>query len=273
MKKIALFIVLIFVAIACDVVDKPYLQNESKIGDFKKKVVLIDFTAVHCVYCPNANKKASDLAKQYGEDNVILIGAHASKLAIPDEGQPDLRSQTSTELFDKFATPTTGLPVGMVNQKESKGVRIFNFGSWDNLIIEESYKEPDLNMDMKLTYNETDSTVGITVDCNYLNDGSKDDNICVYVTEDSIVAAQKNNSEVIEDYVHNHVLRGAITPTFGDPVKAGNIKAGESIQKKYNYTIPKGFRHNKLRFIAIVQNKNTNLIKQSTAKYLYEKSE
>lgn len=273
MKKIALFIVLVFLTIACDVVDKPYLQNESKVGEFKKKVVLIDFTAVHCVFCPTANKAASDLVKKYGEENIILIGAHASKLAIPDKGQIDLRSTASSELFDKFATPTTGLPVGMVNQKENKGVRIFNFGSWDKMIIDESYLEPDLNMTMDLNYNETDSTVSINVNCDYLNTGNSNDNICVYVTEDSLVAAQKNSSEVIEDYVHNHVLRAAITGTFGEPVKSGDIKAGESILKKYTYKIPTGFRPNKLRFIALVQDRNSNLIRQSTAKYLYEKSE
>lgn len=272
MKKIILIITLSLIAVACDVIDKPYLQNEKTIGDFKKNIILLDFTAVHCVYCPNANKKADELAHLYGKDNVIIIGAHASALAVPDEGDIDLRSATSTELFSKFATPTTGLPVGMINQNEIDGVRIFNFGYWDQLIIDESYIEPELNMSMDLTYNESDRTVSVIVNCDYLTNGSKNDNLCIYVTEDSLVTPQKHNQEIIENYVHNHVLRTSLTGTFGEPVKAEGANSGEAVQKTFEYKIPDGFRANKLRFIAFVQDKKTNHIKQSVAKYLYEES-
>ncbi|MFA7326639.1 MAG: Omp28 family outer membrane lipoprotein [Candidatus Kapaibacterium sp.] len=271
MKKIILFLALGLFAVSCDIVDEPYLQNEKTIGDFKKKVILLDFTAINCVYCPNANKVSSDLAKAYGEENVILFGAHASTLADPKKPEDvDMRSETSAELFSKFATPTTGLPIGMVNQKLRDGVRLMNFGLWDKQIIDESFLEPDLDLDMQLSYNETDSTVSITVNCDYINKGTGDDNLCIYITEDSIVSPQKNNTEVIKDYVHNHVLRGSVTGTFGEQLKSGGAVAGENITKEYTYKIPVGFRHNKLRFVAFVQDVKSYYIKQATAEHLYE---
>lgn len=269
MKKIILFIALVLLAVSCDVVNEPYLQNEATVGTFKKKIVLLDFTAINCVYCPNANKVSQALATLYGEENVILLGSHASTLAIPKKPEDvDLRSETSEELFSKFATPTTGLPIGMVNQKFRNGVRLMNFGMWDKEIIEESYLEPDLDMDMALVYDEAESTVSITVNCDYLNKGSSDDNLCIYITEDSIVAPQKNNNEVIHDYVHNHVLRGSVTGSFGEQLKSGGAIAGEKLTKKYTYKIPAAFRHNKLRFIAFVQDVKTFSIKQATAEHL-----
>lgn len=271
MKKIILFLALGLFAVSCDIVDEPYLQNEKTIGDFKKKVILLDFTAINCVYCPNANKVSSDLAKAYGEENVILLGAHASTLADPKKPEDvDMRSETSAELFSKFATPTTGLPIGMINQKLRDGVRLMNFGLWDKQIIDESFLEPDLDLNMQLTYNEADSTVRITVNCDFDKKGSGDDNLCIYITEDSIVSPQKNNNEVIHDYVHNHVLRGSVTGTFGEQLKSGGADAGENITKEYTYKIPVGFRHNKLRFVAFVQDVKSYYIKQATAEHFHE---
>ncbi len=271
MKKFILLFTLGLIAVSCDIVDEPYLQNEKTIGDFEKKVILLDFTAINCVYCPAANKVSHDLAFSYGVENVILLGAHASPLAEPKKPEDvDMRSETSTELFSKFATPTTGLPIGMINQKLKDGVRLLNFGLWDKQIIDESFLEPDLAMEMELTYNEVEGTVRISVDCDYINEGSADDNLCIYVTEDSIVSPQKNNNEVIPDYVHNHVLRGSVTGTFGEQLKSGGASAGESITKEYTYKIPDGFRPNKLRFIAFVQDVNSYYIKQATAQHLHE---
>ena len=271
MKNLIILITLSFIAISCDIVEEPYLQNEKTIGDFRKKVILLDFTAINCVYCPNANKVSQSLADAYGEKNVILFGALASDLAKPKKPEDvDMRSETSTELFSKFATPTTGLPIGMVNQKLKDGVRLMNFGLWDKEIIDESFLEPDLTMDMELIYNETDSTVKISIQCDYLKRGNEFDNLCIYISEDSIVSPQKNNNEVIPDYVHNHVLRGSVTGTFGEPLKTGGAEAGEKITKEYTYKIPDGFRHNKLRFVAFVQDVKSYYIKQATAEHLHE---
>ena len=271
MKKLILFLALGLFAVSCDIVDEPYLQNEATVGDFKKKVVLLDFTAINCVYCPNANKVSQALATLYGEENIILLGAHASALADPKKPEDvDMRSETSAELFSKFATPTTGLPIGMVNQKLKDGVRLMNFGLWDKEIIDESYLEPDLAMDMELVYNEAESTVDITVNCDYSKKGGSDDNLCIYITEDGIISPQKNNNEVIPDYEHKHVLRGSVTGTFGEPVKSGGAAAGEKLTKTYTYKIPDGFNHNNLRFVALVQDVKTYLIKQATAVHLHE---
>jgi hypothetical protein len=86
------------------------------------------------------------------------------------------------------------------------------------------------------------------------------------------VGPQKDNSIIIEDYVHNHVLRGSLTGTFGEPVKSEGANAGEAVQKTFEYKIPDEFRANKLRFIAFVQDKGTNEIKQAVAKYLDDES-
>ncbi|MER3329784.1 MAG: Omp28-related outer membrane protein [Candidatus Kapaibacterium sp.] len=271
MKKIILLLALILIAVSCDIVDEPYLQDGATVGDFRKKVVLLDFTAINCVYCPAANKVSQSLADLYGEENIILLGAHASALAEPKKAEDvDMRSETSAELFSKFATPTTGLPIGMVNQRLKDGVRLLNSGLWDKEIIDESFLEPDLSMEMQLDYNETDGTVDITVECDYAKKGLNEDNLCIYITEDGIISPQKNNNEVIPDYEHKHVLRGSVTGTFGEPLKAGGADAGEKITKTYTYKIPAGFNHDKLRFIAFVQNIETFFIKQATAEHLHE---
>lgn len=257
-------------AIGCDVVDGPYLQNEATVGEFNKKVVLFDFTAIHCVYCPTANKVANDLAELYGRENVFVIGTHASKLAIPEPGNDkelDMVSVTSSELYAKFGKEA-GLPKGMVNQRDEDGEKILNFGAWDALVIKESYLEPEMTMSMTLDYNEAERSVKVTVKTDYLSASSADDNITIYVTEDSLISRQKNPTGYFEEYVHNHVLRASLTGTFGTQLSSTTIKAGQSIEKTYTYKIPEEFRANHLGFVAFIQNKNTNYLKQATAGHL-----
>lgn len=64
--------------------------------------------------------------------------------------------------------------------------------------------------------------------------------VCVYLIEDSIVAAQKNNNTELGpkdwlDYVHNHVLRGSLNGTWGSSLSGGTaVTAGDTtkVQRK-----------------------------------------
>ena len=273
MKKIILILLVGIIAISCDVIDGPYKQTQTTAGEFKKKVVIVDFTAIHCVFCPTANKVANDLATLYDKKKVIVIGAHASTLAVPNPNVPaelNMISETSKELYDKFA-PGAGLPKGMVNQLDVDGQKITNFGQWDELVIQESYVEPEMDMSMELEYNETDSTVKVIVKTDFLVNSSADDNLAIYVTEDSLISPQKTpGGAVIEDYVHNHVLRASITGTLGVQLSSTVINKGSSISKEYTYKIPNGFRHNQLGFVAFIQDKNTHVLKQAISEHLHE---
>lgn len=274
MKKTIIFLTILFLAVSCDVVEGPYKQELTTAGEFNKNVVLFDFTAINCVFCPTANRVAESLSDLYGHDNVIVIGAHASTLAVPikDKNQVDFRTETSNELYDKFAKGE-GLPLGMVNQRDIDGRKITNFGNWDGMVIEESYLEPEMDLTMELNHEEGTQEVEINITADYFTSSNPDDNICIYVTEDSLISDQKDNGVIIENYVHDHVLRTSVTGTFGTQFTGTTITSGNSHSKSFNFTIPNEYRANKLRFVAFIQNKNTNYIKQVTAEYLYEKSE
>lgn len=274
MKKIILILATLFMAISCDIVEEPYKQELTTAGEFKKNVLIFDFTAINCVFCPTANQVAESLSDLYGHDNVIVIGAHSSSLAVPlkDKNQVDFRSEPSTELYDKFAKGE-GLPLGMVNLRDIDGRKITNFGNWDGMVIEESYLEPEMDLTMELIHEEGSQDVEIEITADFFEASNSDDNICIYVTEDSLISDQKDNGVIIENYVHDHVLRASVTGTFGTQFTSNDINSGESFSKSYNYTIPDEYNAKKLRFVAFIMNKNTNYIKQVTAKYLYEKSE
>lgn len=276
MKKIYLVLLIAIFGVGCDVVDEPYLQDKStiEIGDFKKNVIIFDFTAINCVYCPTANRKAEELSDEYGHENVFVIGTHASTLAKPKKelNQVDFRTETSNDLYDKFGQGE-GLPLGMVNMRDIDGRKITTFGNWDAMVIEESYEEPEMDLAIELTHTEGSQEVEIEITADYFTNSNPDDNITIYVTEDSLISDQKDVGTMVDDYVHNHVLRESVTGTFGTQFTDTEIASGDSYSKTFNYTIPAEYRAEKLRFVAFIQNKNTNYVKQVTAKYLYEKSE
>ena len=70
--------------------------------------------------------------------------------------------------------------------------------------------------------------------------------LMVVLTEDSIVKPQTDYSKPpgqqdVLNYVHRHVLRGALTSTsWGDSLTT-NVAAGDSITKSINYTLPATF--------------------------------
>ena len=57
-----------------------------------------------------------------------------------------------------------------------------------------------------------------------------------YLTESGIVAAQMNGSELIYDYVHNHVLRTAVNGTWGESLTS--LPQGETTTYSHTVTLP-----------------------------------
>jgi len=61
--------------------------------------------------------------------------------------------------------------------------------------------------------------------------------LTIMLTESEIIDAQKDVSEVVKDYEHNHVLRDIITNFEGDSFADKLIK-DIPVTKTYTYTIP-----------------------------------
>ena len=103
------------------------------------------------------------------------------------------------------------------------------------------------------------------INVHYYKAGKTNQNICVYIVEDSIVAPQSNDDltpPLIKEYVHNFVLRDAMAGTYGEQLSTVDFPRGTSFVKQYKYTIPatKDWRPDKLRVVAFVEDFNAEKV-------------
>lgn len=254
----------------CDVIDKPYQQTSSGGGGgntVKRKVLLEDFTGHKCGNCPRAHEIAKTLSDTYG-DRLVVMGVHLSSFAKLDLGHgytADYRTATGLEIDQTFGPfDGVGLPNGFINRKAFDGISpIVGKDDWSTKIASIINTDPDAQLTITNEYNSSTRNVNIKVDGKFLNTLTGDYKLAVYITQDSIISEQKDYSKVPEDlpnYVHRHVLRGAVNSTWGDLVSTGgSAAANATFSKTFNYTLDPSWDANHCHVVAFINKAGTSV--------------
>jgi len=108
---------------------------------------------------------------------------------------------------------------------------------------------------LELTASISGGQLSATATLTALSELSGAYSVVLAVTEDSIVQPQvsqlpQGGTETIEDYVHNHVLRGHMNGTWGSEVWNGNILAGESVDYSESISVGGDWRPEHLHVVA-----------------------
>jgi thiol-disulfide isomerase/thioredoxin len=229
---------------ACDVIEGPKVDPSGFAGS-TNKVLLEDFTGHLCGYCPGAHVVAADLKSRYG-DNVVVVAVHASGHASVLESIGygyDFRTPMGTDLENHYhGDQLKGYPVGLVQRRDWGGTPLVDKLNWGANVATILAEEPKMKLDVRTTFDPNDRSLHLETGIEYFTEGTAAHQIVAIVTEDSIVAKQTTyNSDSLSqyDYVHNHVLRGSITPgTWGVPVKGNRIVLGEKFSLAFDATLP-----------------------------------
>lgn len=103
-----------------------------------------------------------------------------------------------------------------------------------------------------LNYNSSNRNLSFTVSGSFALDMTFDSpRLTVYLIEDSIVGTQAGASG---RYVHDHVVRAALTNAWGDADAFTSTNAGDTYSKTFNFTVPSTCRANKCHVVAFVSN-------------------
>jgi len=272
MKKyiipIVLFISMALIVPSCDIVEEPYLVPAGNAGpgpgETVRKVLLEDYTGHKCPNCPEAAALAADLKTSYGEQ-LILLTVHAGYYSTPDASgdfTDDLRTGEGTEMHDYFAF--YAYPAGMVNRTEYQGQRVLFKDDWEAAIDAVVTVPAQAEIVLTGTYNSVNRTLTCKAETTFLEDLSGTYNICMFIVESGIVSPQKNEQEVVLDYVHNHVLRASMNGTWGEAVGADGAAVKDEVQEnEYNYVFPSAWVPGNCGVIAFVYNADTKEIVQA----------
>jgi thiol-disulfide isomerase/thioredoxin len=250
MKKLHFSLTIIALALAavilqsCDEIEPPYKQQVSFQGtDTVRNVVLEEFTGHLCPNCPGASAELHALKDIYG-DNLILITVHAGFFAQTQSAPFDYDFSTSMgdALNAQFNIQSN--PKGLVSRVKSGGKYKRDVSEWSFYVDSLINDAPKALLDMSCTYNSSNRQLDIDVSGTVLSQLDGDYNLSVVITEDSIVKPQKNNdpqlgpTPEIQDYVHMHVLRGAVNGDWGESFFSGPKDSLDVLpQKQYNYTL------------------------------------
>lgn len=263
LKSILTVALLVLTLTSCDIIEAPYTEKkiDTTTNTNPRRIIIEEYTGFRCGNCPAASLVAKQIHETYG-DKVILMSIHAGPYALPKGTHKyDFRTPEATELDKFFGCSNAGNPNGLISRYGYSTSHILRDGAWEGAVTELLKTKPKMTVDLTNSYNSATREVTATVKVKYLETGSINDNLCLYMIEDSVVQYQQDDDKTppdVEDYVHNHVFRTALTGTWGEQLSATAPTAGQTIEKTVKYTIPAGkdWRINWLKIIAFVHDNN-----------------
>lgn len=220
---------------SCDKVKEPFIEKNNLPQDTHQvvqKVLIEDFTGHRCGNCPRAHEKIEELHGIYG-DKIITIAIHSGYFAMPApaSGYPaDYRCTEGNEITNLFGV--TDYPTGMVNRKEVNSQKLLAYSDWGSVIADLTQQQPQLGITLTNAYSVASRQIQTTAEIKFKSDVNEQLKICFFVTEDSIVSPQTDydvSPNKIDNYVHRHVLRGAMKGSFGENLPLSSYTAGSSV--------------------------------------------
>jgi len=227
MKKITTVVCALVVACCllagCDKIEGDYYEivNQEEVtvtfpdinpATVYRKMLVEEFTGHRCTNCPQGHQILENLHQQYG-DTLVTVGIHYGALAKPVGSlfSYDFRTEAGDEIGDAYVIDA--IPAAIMNRNYKAGGWMRD--QWANVIRDIDRSQVPAAVQLINEYNPDNMTLKANVKVTLLQNYTNPLRVVVFLLEDGIVKPQKDGSQDIEDYVHNHVLRAALTDPFG----------------------------------------------------------
>ena len=229
-------------------------DNGSTPGSFQSRALIEDYTGTWCGFCPRVSQ-AIELSKE-ASDNVVAVAIH--------NGDPMANSFGSQM---ENAVNIEGFPTAWVNSSA-----LWNFPEPDNVnqvtSLATGTKSNGIAINTAIKGNNLSFVVSVGFGQSV--SGAK---VVVFLLENGLVYDQTNytsfygGGDIIDNFVHDHVLRHSFTSVLGDAIPAGDATAGNSYRMHMNYAIPSGLVQNAANseIVAMLLDSNGVIINVSKA--------
>lgn len=202
-----------------------YDENERFEGpvtfEAKKKVLIEDFTGQKCVNCPKAADKIKEMQAAYGEENVIAVGIYTDGnygLHESLKSGVGLANDEGLAILDAAGVKT--FPNGRVDRGDLSA-----YDKWAAFAMERTIQSPIASVEIDYAeINQNGDRQDIDASVTVKSDKPLNAKLEVWITEDGLVKRQymPDNSKN-DNYVHNHVFRGLLTPAEGQSIELTNL--------------------------------------------------
>lgn len=228
---------LVVVLVSCEVIpeDDRYIPIDMEMTN--RTTLLVEFSALKCVNCPDAAEEAHKLLEMYG-DRLVVVEMHpATNSLTAAKPEWDYTCEESDVYYTYFGgSNTTPFPTGVVNMTKTDGSYFLAHSLWGAAYQESAGKISHIDIQHWVDYNEETGIVSFQADITNLSSAAMDIQYIVWLTEDSIIGPQlMPDGTLNQQYAHNHVLRDAITDVWGMPL-AMDVYATQHLE--LSYTLP-----------------------------------
>jgi thiol-disulfide isomerase/thioredoxin len=222
--------------------DGTFIYESSVLNEYEPVVLLEDFTGFRCPNCLDAVETANNISNNYS-DRVIIVAYHVSQqFAAPltnDPSEPfylDFRTPAGEELLVNYLIPA--LPNGMVDRKIFDNNRLQPHGNWEDRVAEEITSNPLGLVDVRdVVYDEVADLYNFNVAVKSFVDLQEDWSLFVGIYENNLIEGQKDGSETIYPFIHDHVFRRAVLGTFGQTALTTDMEVGANEVPYYSLAI------------------------------------
>ncbi|PKA82321.1 putative secreted protein (Por secretion system target) [Ulvibacter sp. MAR_2010_11] len=199
-----------------------------------KKVVLEEFTGLHCVWCPDGHAIAKAI-QDNNPGNVFLINIHAGGFAVPSGNEPDFRTPDGEGIRSYFGA--NSYPSGMVNRHIFSGsTPVMGRGSWtgaaNTTLGQGSYVNVAVEAEIDVSTNE----LTVHVEAYYTGNSPQATNMLNVALLQNNTLGPQTGGNMGNEYVHMHRLVKLITGQWG--VSISPTTTGSFIDQTFTYTIP-----------------------------------
>ncbi len=223
--------------------------------NFRKKVLIEDYTGTWCGYCPRV-AWGIELVKQQTQD-VVAVAIHRPSSEVTNPVYDPYNFPGAQELENTLGAE--GYPKGFLNRKTQ----------W-------SFPEPDyVNEPIALTQGENPKlglamnaaveggNINLDVNVMFGKDFTNNLKLVVYVLENGLIYEQHNYTtyydgvDIIEDFEHNHVLRACLTNILGDAVESAEATTGNVYTRTFSVPVPANMANAaNIEFVAFIVDEN-----------------
>ena len=290
MKRLIFFFAIASGIASCDKIEKPYKIEQSRIEvdtpafpaleNVVQKYLFEDYTGHLCNNCPEGAAILKTLKTAMGDTLIVMaVHAGANGMVAPNPVESgcsrgytaDYRTPAGNEYATTFNIK--GNPSGMVNRMLIDGNRTFlNVANWTSIVNNIPRNAP--TMGIQIIPQHRSDTAYIFIKTTLLSDVSQKLRLCAVLVENGIVSPQKNKDVNIGEtpnicsYEHNHVLRTAITPIWGDVLDLS--EKNDTIIKAYALLFEgKPWKKENCHIIVYIYDADTQEILQAEEKELF----
>jgi thiol-disulfide isomerase/thioredoxin len=227
-----------------------------------KKVVIVDFTGIRCVNCPNAHETIHQLQSVY-PGKIIAIAIHGTGLAYPiSPFVTDLRTQDGNEIISTFGI--NAIPVGLIDHFDKE--HLTQLTGWADEVDAVINETPQVGIKIDNTFNTGDSTTNIDIEITALQKFTESAKLFVFVLEDSIITRQASEEGDIENYVQLNVFRDALSDVWGDNIFANGADEDFVETKNFSVKISANWDVNNCKIVTFVADNSNKILNAQSQK-------